>query len=132
MLNKLILFSFFVLIVSCSSNEIGFMPSDNMLPDATIGVDYEQKISIGTSLEENPEFLTEKNTDISIYPSDMGLHFEVNNKRRDGLSIYNFLVIKGVPLRSGEVNITISGHAYGSMYTKSSEFNKNYLLKVKQ
>lgn len=61
----------------------------------------------------------------------MGLHVEVNNKRRDGLSIYNFLVIKGVPLRLGEISITISGHAYGSMYTKSREFNKTYLLKVK-
>jgi len=130
MINKLILFPFLILIVSCSSNEISFIPSDNTLPDAKAGVAYEQQISIGTNLEGKPEFLTEKNTKINIYPSDMGLHVEVNNKRRDGLGIYNFLVVKGVPLKPGAVSITISGHTYGSMYTKSSKFNKVYLLKI--
>lgn len=95
-----------------------------------MGVPYEQLTSIRTNLEENPEFLAEKNTKINVYPSDMGLHVEFNNKRRNGLSIYNFIVIKGVPLKSGEVSITISGHTYGSMYTKSCEFNKVYLLRV--
>lgn len=102
-----------------------------MLPTARIGVFYNQEIIIGTNLEDNPEFLTTENTKVDVYPADIGLQVLSNKKRRDGLPIYNFLSISGVPSRSGLVKITISGFTYGSMYTKISRFNKIYLLEVK-
>lgn len=102
-----------------------------MLPTARIGVFYNQEIIIGTNLEDNPEFLRTENTKVDVYPADIGLQVLSNKKRRDGLPIYNFLSISGVPSRSGLVKITISGFTYGSMYTKISRFNKIYLLEVK-
>jgi len=128
---RLILLSFILWIVSCSSPQIYFIPSEKMLPAARIGIPYNQKIIIGTNLEDNPEFLTAENTKVDIYPADIGLQILSNKKRRDGLPIYNFLSISGVPSKLGLVKITISGFTYGSMYTKSGKFNKIYLLEVK-
>lgn len=131
MRRRLILLSFILLIVSCSSPQIGFAPLGKILPDARVGVPYNQEIIIGTNLEDNPEFLTAENTKVDIYPADIGLQVVCNNKRRDGLLIYNFLSISGVPSKSGLVKVSISGFTYGSMYTKSGRFNKTYSLEVK-
>ncbi|MGG6188185.1 MULTISPECIES: DNA cytosine methyltransferase [Pantoea] len=131
MCRRLILLSFILLIVSCSSPQIGFTPFWEILPDARVGVPYNQEIIIGTNLEDNPEFLTAENTKVDIYPADIGLQVLSNKKRRDGLPVYNFLSISGVPSESGTVKVSISGFTYGSMYTKSGKFNKTYSLKVK-
>jgi len=125
------LLSFVLLIVSCSSPQIDFVPLGRMLPDARVGAAYNQEIIIGTNLEDEPEFLTAENTKVEIYPADIGLQVLSNKKRRDGLPIYNFLSISGVPSKPVLVKISISGFTYGSMYTKSGGFNKTYLLKVK-
>lgn len=82
-------------------------------------------------MEGEPEFLTAENTKVDIYTADIGLQLISNKKRRDGLPIYNFLSISGVPSKSGFVKISISGFTYGSMYTKSGRFNKTYTLEVK-
>lgn len=131
MICRLMLVSFILLIVSCSSPQIRFDPFEKILPDASVGVPYNQEIIIGTNLEDNPEFLTAENTKIDIYPADIGLQVVSNKKRRDGLPIYNFFYISGVPSKSGLVKVSISGFTYGSMYTKSVRFNKTYSLEVK-
>lgn len=131
MLDKLIFPLCALLIVSCSSSQINFIPSGDTLRAAKVGIAYEQDIAIGTDLESAPEFLTEENTKVNIYPSDTGLHIAAKNKRKDGLSIYNFISVSGVPLKTGIVNISISGFTYGSMYTKGSQFNKVYSLEIK-
>ncbi|WP_346827798.1 hypothetical protein [Serratia inhibens] len=131
MCRRLILLSFILLIVSCSSPKIDFDPLGEVLPDAKVGVPYNQEIIIGTNLENNPEFLTAENTKLDIYPADIGLQVISDKKRRDGLPIYNFLYISGMPSKSGLVKISISFVTYGSMYTKSGRFNKTYSLEVK-
>ena len=82
-------------------------------------------------MEDDPEFLTAENAKVDIYPADIGLQVVSNKKRRDGLPIYNFLSISGVPTKLGLIKISISGFTYGSMYTKSGEFYKVYSLEVK-
>ncbi|ELY6088060.1 hypothetical protein SNQ11_003206 [Cronobacter sakazakii] len=131
MLRKFILSSLILMIFSCSLPQIGFFPLVDILPDAKVGVPYNQKIIIGTNLEDNPEFLTAENTQLDIYLADIGLQVFSDKKRRDGLPLYNYLSISGVPSKSGFVKISISGFTYGSLYTKSSRFNKAYSLKVK-
>lgn len=131
MYRRLLFLSFILLIVSCSSPQIDFAPSGEMLPDARTGMLYNQEIIIGTNLEDNPDFLTADNTKVDIYPADIGLQILSNRKRRDGLPIYNFLSISGVPSKSGLVKVSISGFTYGSMYTKSGRFNKTYTLEIK-
>lgn len=120
-----------LLITSCASTHVGFIPAKDVLPDATVGKYYEQEIVIGKNIEDKPEFLSEKNTKITIHPTDIGLHIEPVYKRRDGLFVYNNLLIKGVPVSSGNVRVDISGYIYGSMYTKSNGFSKTYAFKVK-
>ncbi|HHG9494111.1 TPA: hypothetical protein ACPY0B_000085 [Citrobacter farmeri] len=131
MRRDLILLPFILLIASCSSPQIDFVPMGELLPDARVGVLYNQKIIIGNNLESQPEFLTAENTKVDIYPADIGLQIFSNKKRMDGLPIYNFLSISGVPSKSGLVKVSISGFTYGSMYTKSGRFNKTYSLEIK-
>lgn len=131
MYRRLMFLLFFLLIVSCSSPQIDFSPPGKMLPSARVGEVYNQKIVIGANLEDEPEFLTAENTKVEIYPADIGLQVISNKKRKDGLSIYNFLSISGAPSKSGLVTVSISGFTYGSMYTKSGRFYKAYSLEVK-
>ena len=131
MFRKLIFPWFTLLVVSCSSPQVEFIPHGKTLPDAKVGVPYNQEILIGTNLEDNPEFVTSENAKIYIYPTDIGLQVHSTKKRRDGLPIYNFLSISGVPLKPGVVIFSISGFIYGSMYTKNGEFNKTYSFEVK-
>jgi len=119
-----------LLSASCSSSYIDYNPSGDFLPNGKVGVIYKQEIIIGAGLDDNPAFLTDKNASVNVYPYDIGLHVVATNKRKDGLPIYNH-IITGVPLKSGEVKISISGYTYGSMYTKASRIDKTYSLEIK-
>ncbi|WP_434745700.1 hypothetical protein [Candidatus Pantoea rara] len=100
------------------------------MPNGKVGVIYKQETIIGAGLDDNPAFLTDKNASVNVYPYDIGLHVVATNKRKDGLPIYNH-IITGMPLKSGEVKISISGYTYGSMYTKASRIDKTYSLEIK-
>lgn len=119
-----------LLSASCSSSYIDYNPSGDSLPNGKVGVIYKQEIIIGAGLDDNPAFLTDKNASVNVYPYDIGLHVVATNKRKDGLPIYNH-IITGMPLKSGEVKISISGYTYGSMYTKASRIDKTYSLEIK-
>lgn len=131
MLYRVVICSIILLSASCSSFYVDYNPSGDSLPNGEVGVIYKQEIIIGAGLEDNPEFLTDKNASVNIYPSDMGLHVIATNKRKDGLPIYNHIIITGVPLKSGEVKVSIAGYTYGSMHTKTSRIDKTYSLEIK-
>lgn len=131
MLYKMVICSIILLSASCSSSHVDYNPSGDSLPNGKVGVIYKQEITIGAGLEDNPAFLTDKNASVNIYPSDIGLYVVTTNKRKDGLPIYNHIIITGVPLKSGEVKVSISGYTYGSMYTKTSRIDKTYSLEIK-
>lgn len=131
MLYRIIIFPVILLSASCSSSYIDCNPSGDSLPNGKVGITYKQEIIIGAGLEDNPEFLTDKNASVKIYPSDIGLNVAAANIRKDGLPIYNHIIITGVPLKSGKVKVSISGYVYGSMYTKTSKIDKTYSFEIK-
>ncbi|EKK5245923.1 hypothetical protein ACI00O_001422 [Cronobacter sakazakii] len=90
MLRKFILSSLILMIFSCSLPQIGFFPLGDILPDAKVGVPYNQKIIIGTNLEDNPEFLTAENTQLDIYLADIGL--QVFSDKKEGMD-YLYIII---------------------------------------
>lgn len=127
----LLLFSVLV-IASCHTAKLDFKPSEDSLPDAKVAMYYEQEIVIGEKIEANPAFLNKDNTSVTVSPDNSGLQVLPKNKsQRDGSPVYNALVVKGTPLTTGEVHITISGYTYGTMYTRSRKFNKTYTLRIK-
>lgn len=116
--------------ISCTSIDLEFVPSGDKLSAGKLGEYYEQYIFIGNNLEENPEFLTNKNTEVKIHPAGSGLKVVANHKRNDGFFVYNKIILKGIPQVAGQYYIDISGYTYGTIYTKSIHFKKTYSLKI--
>lgn len=129
-----ILSLFFLTACSLSGNKITYLPDNEILNDAMVGVPYFQKITIlggpviggvyrkigfispnnsGLFLRncERPRSSTAGNTDTTTYD-------------------YNCVEIYGTPTNTRKIKVTIGGATYPSMIVASKEFSRDYIINV--
>ncbi|NWK87971.1 hypothetical protein [Raoultella terrigena] len=126
---KRILSIFYLFILSGCTLHAEFHPEKNQLKDAVVGVPYYVKIDI---LGGHVATLTNSQGDRGfvgdIRPDDVGLHLEhCNNDKYDN----NCVQIKGIPTKKGMVKVRVSGFFNVAMFQKSSEFDKTYIIRIK-
>lgn len=110
----------YLTLLGCTS-DIKFYPND--LPIATVGQTYYVEIEIKGGNPVAPRSFFTK-----IEPEN-GLKIEPINL--DEAWSHNHLKIFGTPRNTGNIKLIISGATYGTNY-KGSEFQKTYIIKVKE
>ena len=119
-LSILCLISF--LLIGCTPSKVIITP--DTLPDAIVGELYYAEIEIngGSGPVSAGGF---KSTSTSNR-----LWVEPNPKRKGGF--YNSLIVHGKPMTTETITIKISGDMIPTGWRASSEFEKTYVIKVKE
>lgn len=120
---------FYLFILSGCTLHAEFYPEKNELKDAIVGVPYYAQINIRgghvatlTNSHGDREFVGD------IHPEDAGLYLgNCNNDKYDN----NCVQIKGIPTKKGMIKVRVSGFFNVAMFQKSSEFDKTYILRIK-
>jgi len=121
------------LLLTACSPRASFIPERKELPDAIIGTPYFQKINIigGAVITER------KPIPGKIEPDDNGISMEncllpkqVITPETTNLFDGNCVEIKGTPVRSGIIKVTLTGMFFGNMYTSGGDFKKTYQINV--
>ncbi len=115
------IFALYFLLVGCAQKVI---ITPDILPDAVVGEIYYADIEIngGSGPISAGGF---KSTSTSNR-----LWVEPNPKRKGGF--YNSLIVHGKPMTTGTITIKISGDMIPTGWRASSEFEKTYVIKVKE
>lgn len=131
--NRITFVTFLLLTLSACSPRASFIPEREDLPDAVIDQPYFHKINIiGGRVIKMKESVSGK-----IEPSDSGLFMEncrlperVIVPETTMLLDGNCVEIKGTPVRTGTVKVTLSGGLHGNMFVSYGRFKKSYLIKI--
>ena len=120
------------MLAACSPSA-RFVPEREELPDANIGTPYFQKVHIfgGAVITDS------KPIPGTIEPEDNGIFMEncllpkrVITPKTTFLFNGNCVEIKGTPIRTGTIKLTLDGMLYGNMFVSPGSFKKTYLIKV--
>lgn len=132
-IKKITLVSFLLFTLAGCSPRASFIPEREDLPDAVTGAPYFQKINIvGGRVITDRKPIPGK-----IEPDHNGLFIE-NCRLPERVLIPestilfngNCVEIKGTPVRTGTVKVTLDGMLYGNMLVSPGNFEKTYLIKV--
>ena len=124
-LNKsVIIFAIYFSLIGCIPPKVIITP--DKLPDAVIGTPYytEIKITGGSGPISGSGFK------LHIYPDNSGLEIifpEINGRVK-----YNNMTIQGIPKTVENVTIIIKGGMIPSGWRATSDFEKTYVIKVKE
>lgn len=132
-LKRIIFLTPLIITLAACSSSASFIPYEDELPDAVVGTSYFQKVDIfgGRVIAGRKPILG------TIEPDDNGIFME--NCRLPDYAITpdttlfvdaNCVEIKGTPVRTGTVNVTLDGMFYGNMYTSGGNYEKTYLIKI--
>lgn len=132
---RFILILFVLPLSACSllSSKAEYIPSNQVLSEATVGKPYLLKINI---LGGNVFSGAEKKVGV-VVPDDVGIFLRncrlpdsvITIDTRDTMD-HNCIEVYGVPTKPGVIKINISGGMHGSMIAPASYFNKDYTLNV--
>lgn len=121
----------FVFIVSgCSSINPTILPEKSDLKVATVNHKYQEVIEIKGGA------VNESSVSVSIAPNDSGLAWSPEETKysfggEDGVNKdYHRIIISGIPKKSGDYRVTVSGFTLGTMYS-GKDFYKQYTIKIK-
>ncbi|MFD1259853.1 hypothetical protein [Entomomonas asaccharolytica] len=118
------IFAVCFLLVGCIS-KVTITP--DKLPEAKLEQPYYAKIEIkGGSGPVSAGGLS-----YSITPIDSGIELDVCDPEDKTFFTYNCFIVKGIPKILHNITLTIKGDMVGTMYMGSSEFDKTYVIKVK-
>lgn len=120
----IIVFSLCFLLIGCIPPRVIISP--NELPNGVVGKEYYVPITIdgGSGPISGSGFLRD------IYPNGSGL--EIVFPEVDGRVEYNNMAIQGTPKKVGNIKIIIKGGMISSGWNAPSDFEKTYIIKVKE
>lgn len=114
----------------CSSTHPTILPEKSDFKVATVNHKYQKFIEI----KGGP--VNESSVSVSITPNDSGLAWNPEETKysfggEDGINKdYHRIIISGIPKKSGEYCVTVSGFTLGTMYS-GQDFYKQYKLEIK-
>ena len=127
---KYFIFVLIFIVSGCSSTQLTILPEKSDLNVATVNHNYQDAIEI----KGGP--VNESSVSVSIIPNDSGLAWSPEDIKyslggEDGVNKdYHRIIISGIPKKSGDYRVTISGFTLGTMYS-GKDFYKQYTIKIK-
>ncbi|MEE4412134.1 MULTISPECIES: hypothetical protein [unclassified Serratia (in: enterobacteria)] len=128
---KYLIFVLIFVVSGCASSSPTVLPEKSELTVATVNHKYRNIIEIkGRDVNESSVL-------VSITPNDSGLVWNPEEVKysfggEDGISKdYHRIIISGIPKKSGNYSVTVSGFTLGTMHS-GKDFYKKYAIKVKQ
>ena len=127
---KISIFVFVPFILSACSPKAEFIPENEILKSATVGVPYFFKVNIlGGGVLRGAERKAGQ-----VMPYDAGIYVQncqipawrITENTKD----HNCVEIYGTPTKTGIIKITLSGGMHGNMYFSGNHFHKEYTLQV--
>jgi len=133
MLKRIVLITPLIFTMVACSPSASFIPEREDLPDAVIYKPYFHKINIiggrVIKMEEPVQGKIEPDNS-GIFMVNCRLPERVITSKTRMLADGNCVEIKGKPVRTGIVKVTLSGGLYGNMFVSPGRFKKTYLIKV--
>lgn len=122
-----IFFVFSLLLLSACAVRADFAPEGENLNEATVGAPYYSQINIfgGRVLSYNIDGRQVIAGD--IHPDNLGLHLQYCNEKE----LNNCIQVRGIPTKAGIAKVRIHGGLGGGMLSKSGEFDKTYMITIK-
>ncbi|MDF9719212.1 hypothetical protein P4S07_005370 [Serratia marcescens] len=118
------------IISGCSSTHPTILPEKSDLKVATVNHQYQEVIEIKGGA------VNESSVSVSITPNDSGLAWNPEETKysfggEDGVNKdYHRIIISGIPKKSGEYRVTVSGFTLGIM-SSGQDFYKEYTINIK-
>lgn len=119
-----------------------YVPDNEELKDATVGVPYLFKISViggrvtGGWYRPNPDYkpglVSPEDTGIFLRNCQLPEKKTESSLPKERLYNGNCVEVYGTPTKPGVIKININGGMYGSMIAPASKFSKDYTLKINQ
>lgn len=114
----------------CTGSHPTILPEKSDLKVATVNHKYQEVIEIKGGA------VNESSVSVSISPNDSGLVWSPEEIKYsfgggDGVNKdYHRIIISGIPKKSGEYRVTVSGFTLGTMHS-GQDFYKQYTIKIK-
>lgn len=127
---KYLIFVLIFIVSGCSSAHPTVLPEKNDLKVATVNQKYQGVIEIKGGA------VNQSSVSVSITPSDSGLVWNPEEVKydfggEDGINKdYHRIIISGIPKKSGDYSVTVSGFTLGTMHS-GKDFYKKYTIKIK-
>ncbi|MBH2847064.1 hypothetical protein I6U52_25590 [Serratia marcescens] len=128
---KYLIYALIFIVSGCAGTHPTVLPEKNDLKVATVNHKYQDIIEI------NGGAVNESSVSVSITPNDSGLAWSPEENKysfggEEGINKdYHRIIISGIPKKSGDYSVTISGFTLGTMHS-GKDFYKKYTIKIKQ
>jgi len=117
----------YLFLLSACSLQAKFIPEGDSLNDATVGVPYYNNINISGGIVLSYDIYGKQVIAGEIHPDNVGLHLQYC----DDNEFNNCIQIRGTPTKAAIVKVRVHGGLGGGMLSKSGEFDKTYIIKIK-
>lgn len=114
----------------CAGTHPTVLPEKNNLKVATVNHKYRDVIDLKGGA------VNESSVSVSITPNGSGLVWDPEEVKygfggEDGINKdYHRIIITGIPKKSGDYSVTVSGFTLGTMHS-GKDFYKKYKIKIK-
>ncbi|WP_413742916.1 hypothetical protein ACL2XO_13265 [Sodalis sp. RH15] len=133
---RFVAISIIFFVTACTSTKVSFKPAEDYLPNAQLNQYYSGVIL--ANFNSNGELLpfSKRNSSVKITPVDSGLYSEPdfencsNADKSNKCGYHDYILIKGMPRKRGEVQVEVTVRTPPNMYTKAGYFNKYYSIKI--
>ncbi len=128
---KFFIYTLILIVSGCTGSHPTILPEKNDLKVATVNHKYQDVIEIKDGA------VNESSVSVSIIPNDSGLAWNPEEIKysfggEDGVNKdYHRIIISGIPKKTGNYSVTVSGFTLGTMYS-GKDFYKQYTIKIKQ
>lgn len=126
---KYLLYVLLLIVSGCSGSAPMVLPDKNNLSTATVNHSYHEIIEVkGGGINES-------SISVSIVPKGSGLiwnpeEIKYSLNGEEGMNKnYHRIILSGIPKKSGEYSVVVSGFTLGTMYS-GKDFYKKYTVKI--
>ncbi|MEQ0231231.1 hypothetical protein [Klebsiella sp. CN_Kp116] len=127
---KYLIYVLILIVSGCTGTHPTVLPEKNVLKVATVNHKYQDIIEIKGGA------VNESSVSVSITPNDSGLVWNPEGVKytfggEDGINKdYHRIIISGIPKKTGDYSVTVSGFTLGTMHS-GKDFYKKYTIKIK-
>lgn len=128
---KYLIFVLIFIVSGCASSRPAVLPEKSELTVATVNHKYRDVIEIKGGA------VNESSVSVIIIPNDSGLAWSPEEIKysfggEDTVNKdYHRIIISGIPKKSGNYSVTVSGFTLGTMHS-GKDFYKKYTINIKQ
>ncbi|OTA15631.1 hypothetical protein Xbed_03579 [Xenorhabdus beddingii] len=124
-------FIFSVFFLTACGNKVSFLPEGDYLNDAQIGKPYYSVVDIhgGRVIKPNNSMIPDN---LGLYIQQCELPEDIITEDTVSTKDFNCFIVKGIPIKAGNLKVNVSGAVYGNMFKSPTKFNKTYSIRIKE